>query len=182
MLKKTLKIVGIIAIVLVAAFFALKTFTKSKSPAQQAGYNQNGLKITVDYCSPLKKGREVFGPENPDTKVVVPYGKVWRTGANEATIIDIAQDVSIGNQNLKAGKYSLWTIPNADKWGVVINSEVGQWGTNHDASKDVLTVEAPVETLATAQESLSIGFEPDSVGTKMCIRWDKTQVCVPIKK
>jgi hypothetical protein len=88
------------------------------------------LTVQVDYSRPYKKRREIFGK-------LLPYGQVWRTGANEATIFDVKQDIKIGDKSLKAGKYTLWTIPNADKWTVILNSETGQWGTNYNEKKDV---------------------------------------------
>jgi len=83
-MKRIFTILGVIAAVLLIAFFGLRTWTKSSSPEAIAQVDQNGLKITVDYCQPYKKGRKIFGG-------IVPYGKVWRTGANEATTIKFDQ-------------------------------------------------------------------------------------------
>ena len=173
-MNKIVKIILIIVAVLAVAFFGLKTFTKSKSPAESAKFDQNGLSVQVDYCRPYKKGREIFGE-------LEPFGKVWRTGANEATIFDVKQDVKIGDKALKAGKYTLWTIPNADKWTIVINSETGQWGTSHDATKDVLSVDVPVGKTAASVEQLTIGFAAAEGGADMNISWDNTEVKVPIR-
>jgi Protein of unknown function (DUF2911) len=173
-MNKIVKIILVVVAVLAVAFFGLKTFTKSKSPAESAKFDQNGLSVQVDYCRPYKKGREIFGK-------LEPFGKVWRTGANEATIFDVKQDVKIGDKALKAGKYTLWTIPNADKWTIVINSETGQWGTNHDETKDVLSVDVPVGKTASTIEQLTIGFVAAEGGADMNISWDNTEVKVPIR-
>jgi Protein of unknown function (DUF2911) len=173
-MNKIVKILLIVAAVLVAAFFGIKTYTKTKSPAATAKFDQNGLSVQVDYCQPYKKGREIFGK-------LQPYGKIWRTGANEATIFDVKQDIKIGDKALKAGKYTLWTIPNADKWTIVINSETGQWGTNHDETKDILSVDVPVGKTASTVEQLTIGFAAAEGGSDMSIAWDNTEVKVPIR-
>lgn len=173
-MNKIVKIILIVVAILVVAFFGLKAFTKSKSPAETVKFDQNGIAVQVDYCRPYKKGREVFGK-------LLPYGQVWRTGANEATIFETKQDIKVAGQALKAGKYSLWTIPNVDKWTIILNSETGQWGTNYDATKDVLKVDvAPTKTVEMA-EQLTINFAVAEGGGEMIIRWDNTEAKVPIK-
>lgn len=172
-MNKVVKIILIIAAVLVVAYFGLKTFTKSKSPAETAKFDQNGLNVQVDYCRPYKNGREIFGK-------LLPYGEVWRTGANEATIFDVKQDIKVGDKALKAGKYTLWTIPNADKWTIILNSETGQWGTNYDEKKDVLRVDVPVGKSAEMMEQFKIDFAAAATGAEMILRWDNTEVKVPI--
>jgi hypothetical protein len=172
-MNKIVKIILIIVVVLMITFFGLKSFTKSKSPAETTKFDQNGLTIQVDYSRPYKKGREIFGK-------LLPYGQVWRTGANEATIFDVKQDIKIGDKTLKAGNYSLWTIPNVDKWTVILNSETGQWGTNYDEKKDVLRVDVPVEKSAEIMEQFKIDFAAAATGAEMILRWDNTEVKVPM--
>lgn len=173
-MNKIVKIILIVAAVLVVAFFGFKSFTKSKSPAETAKFDQNGLTVQVDYCRPYKKGREIFGK-------LLPYGQVWRTGANEATIFDVKQTIKVGDKTLKAGKYTLWTIPNADKWTVIMNEETGQWGTNHDEKKDVLRVDVPVGKSVEMMEQFKIDFAAAEGGADMVLRWDNTEVKVPIR-
>ena len=172
-MNKIVKIILIIAAVLVVAYLGLKTFTKSKSPAETTKFDQNGLTVQVDYCRPYKNGREIFGK-------LLPYGEVWRTGANEATIFDVKQDVKVGDKTLKAGKYTLWTIPNADKWTVILNSETGQWGPNYDEKKDVVRVDVPVGKSAEMMEQFKIDIAAAAIGAEMILRWDNTEVKVPI--
>ncbi len=173
-MNKIVKIILIVAAVLVVAFFGFKSFTKSKSPAETAKFDQNGLTVQVDYCRPYKKGREIFGK-------LLPYGQVWRTGANEATIFDVKQTIKVGDKTLKAGKYTLWTIPNADKWTVIMNEETGQWGTNYDEKKDVLRVDVPVGKSVEMMEQFKIDFAAAEGGADMVLRWDNTEVKVPIR-
>jgi hypothetical protein len=159
---------------LVAVYFVGNRFiTKSHSPSSTAHHEKNGLEVTVEYCRPYKKNREIFGG-------LVPYGKVWRTGANEATIIKFSKDVTIGGKNLKAGQYTLWTVPNTNNWSIIINSEVGQWGTEYDSKKDILAVSATSSLLDVPLEMLIIDFDDLPTGIEMLIKWDKTIVKVPI--
>lgn len=172
-MKRILTILGVIAAVLLIAFFGLRSWTKSSSPEAIAQIDQNGLKITVDYCQPYKKGRKIFGG-------VVPYGKVWRTGANEATTIKFSQNVTIAGQPLDAGEYTLWTIPSESSWIAVINSETGQWGTNYDQTKDVLRVPVVARKHSPMAEQFYISFAPATNGTDMVLAWDETEAIIPI--
>ena len=172
-MNKFLKIGLIITASLALVFFGFMRWTKSKSPEATAVLEQNGLKITVKYAQPQKRGRVVFGQ-------VVKFGQVWRTGANEATEIEISRDVTVAGKPLKAGKYSLWTVPTAATWAVILNSETGQWGTQHDAARDVLRVDVPATPTAET-EALTIGLVAAEGGADMTIAWDKTAVLVPIR-
>ncbi|MCU0353916.1 MAG: DUF2911 domain-containing protein [Cytophagales bacterium] len=173
-MKKIVRIGLIVVAVLVVAFFALRTYTKSKSPEATAVFNENGLSVEVKYCQPAKKGREIFGG-------LLPYGKVWRTGANEATVISFGKDVLLADKPLKAGKYTLWTIPNPAEWTIVINGETGQWGTNYDESQDVLRVNVPVSKKSDVTELFKIDFTSQTGGADMVLRWDMTEVAVPVR-
>ena len=125
--------------------------------------------IRVTYSRPLKNGREVFGK-------LVPYGKVWRTGANEATEIKFYEDVDFGGKKVKAGSYSLFTIPGEKEWMVILNTDLDYWGAyKYNEKNDVVRVPASVISLTEAQENFSIQFE--SKGPKqgvMRLAWDTT--------
>ncbi|HYC27374.1 MAG TPA: DUF2911 domain-containing protein [Chitinophagaceae bacterium] len=141
---------------------------KRKSPHETV--EGNGVKVT--YGRPYKKGREIFGG-------LEKLGKVWRTGADEATEITFSKDVNFGGKPVKAGTYTMFTIPDKSEWTIILNSQMGQWGAyDYDKykDKDVLHVNVPVKTLDTPIEQLTIRFE----GSNMIIEWDKTQVTVPI--
>jgi hypothetical protein len=126
--------------------------------------------VTITYSRPSVKGRAIWGE-------LVPYGKVWRTGANEATTIKFSDDVMINGQKLPAGTYSLHTIPDKDQWTVIFNNVADQWGSfNYDQTKDALRVTVKPET-APFTESMTFGVDnvtPDS-GT-VVLRWDKVAV------
>ena len=89
--------------------------------------------------------------------------------------------IKVGDKTLKAGKYTLWTIPNADKWTVIMNEETGQWGTNYDEKKDVLRVDVPVGKSVEMMEQFKIDFAAAEGGADMVLRWDNTEVKVPIR-
>lgn len=130
--------------------------------------------ITVTYGRPYKKGREIFGG-------LEKFGKVWRTGADSATMITFARDVTFGGKPVKAGKYNLFTIPNEKEWTIILNSQLKQWGAykyEEIKGSDVLHVTVPVKKLNNVVEQLTIHFTPKN---DMIIEWDKTQVTVPIK-
>ena len=174
-MKRLFIILGVIGAVLLIAFFALRSFTKSASPEAVAEITQNGLKINGEYSRPSKKGRVIFGG-------LVPYGQVWRTGANEATVIHLNQDVSVAGQPLKAGDYSLWTIPSQQGWIAIFNGETGQWGTQYDKEKDVLRVPVGARPHSPLAEQFLIRFVPQSNGADMLLTWDETEAVVPIRR
>jgi hypothetical protein len=178
---KILRIILIILAVLASVFVFIRFYyTKSFSPSATAEFDNNGLRVTVDYCQPSKKGRTIFGEEAD--KALVPYGKWWRTGANEATVIKFSKDVQIGGKPLKAGTYTVFTIPQKDNWTIIINQEVGQWGLSYDEKKNVLTVPAPATQTENALEQFKIDFTEQTGGADMILAWDNTQVTVPIRK
>ncbi len=174
-MKRILIILGIIAAVALVGFFTLRSWTKSGSPEAIAQIDQNGLKIKVDYCQPYKKGRKVFGS-------LVPFGQVWRTGANEATVIGFDQNIVVAGQPLDKGEYSLWTIPSQSGWIAIFNSETGQWGTSYDQTKDILRVPVTSHKHSPIAEQFYITFRPAANGTDMVLAWDETEVIIPIQK
>jgi hypothetical protein len=174
-MKRIFIIIGAIAAVLLVAFFVLRSVTKSNSPEAVAEIDQNGFHVKVDYCQPYKKGRKIFGG-------LVPYGQVWRTGANEATVIEFNHNVTVAGQPLDEGEYSLWTIPSQQGWIAIFNRETGQWGTNYDQTKDVLRVPIVSRKHSPMAEQFHITFVPASNGTDMMLIWDETEAIVPIQK
>lgn len=136
-------------------------------------YEDTYVKIT--YCQPHKNEREIFGG-------LVPYGEVWRTGANEATEITITEDIKFGGEKLKAGTYSIFTIPGEKEWTVILNSGKGLWGAyNYDPEKDVLRVKGKVSQTEEVWEAFTISFEQMKKKTDMVMQWDKTRVSLPIE-
>ena|SRR5688500_2507968 len=136
-------------------------------------YQDSYIKIT--YSQPQKNNREIFGQ-------LVPFEKVWRTGANEATEITITKDIVINSYMLVAGTYSLFTIPAKDKWTIIINSDVGLWGAyNYNPKKDVLRFDVPVQSTDKIYEPFTIMFDHRNEVADLLLLWDKTKVSIPIQ-
>ncbi|GAB2766523.1 hypothetical protein GCM10027275_05490 [Rhabdobacter roseus] len=178
-MKKPLLIVLILVVVALVAFLGLRSYTKSFSPEAVAEYNKNGLQVAVQYSRPSKKSRLIFGREQDNA--LVPYDKVWRTGANEATTIQFAQDVLFAGKPVKAGQYTLWTIPGPARWKVILNREVGQWGTNYNDGQDLFRSDVDIRIQPKVAEKFAIYFEDQPEGTAMILQWDQTEVIVPIR-
>ena len=158
-LTNSLSLVAILAVVLAASPLAAERDddAKRKSKNGLVSATIDGVEITVEYGRPNVKGREIFGS-------LVPYDKIWRTGADEATTISFSSDVTIEGKALAAGTYSLFTVPGQESWGIVFNSVADQWGTyDYDASNDVLRVSVePAESEFV--ESLTFGIGDGHVG------------------
>lgn len=140
-----------------------------------ARYKNTYLKIT--YGQPQKSGRVIFGG-------LVPYSKVWRTGANEATEVTITNDIKINNTLLKTGTYSLFTIPEKDKWTIIFNSDLGQWGDyNYNTKMDVLRFEVPSSIIPdnVVFESFTIRINQKTDTAELSLLWDRTQVNISIQ-
>lgn len=130
--------------------------------------------VRVTYSRPKKNGREIFGK-------LIPYGKVWRTGANEASEIKFYQDVEFGGKKVKAGSYALFTISGEKEWTIILNSDLDYWGAySYNDKNDVLRVTALTTNLSSIVDNFTIQFE--SKGEKqgvMKLAWEKTAVEVP---
>lgn len=171
-----LKALSLFAMALLVSTVAFGQKKPQASPADSASGTVAGSMIKISYHSPSVKGRKIWGG-------LVPYDKVWRTGANEATIFTTSKDIQIGGKTLHAGKYSLYTIPGEKEWKFIFNSQTGQWGikmdgsTTDDASKDVLV------TTATPMKSKSMNermkFEINKNG--FVLLWENLAVPVTIK-
>src|SRR5258705_4188546 len=135
--------------------------SKRPSPPATATGKVNGATITINYSSPSVKGRKIWG-------ALVPYDKVWRAGANEATIFETDKDIKIEGKPLHAGKYSLYAIPGEKEWTFIFNSQTGQWGikdngeTTEDPAKDVLRVTVKPKKTKSLQERLK--YKVDKAG------------------
>jgi hypothetical protein len=147
-----------------------------ESPRESASGSINGATIKIDYGSPSVKGRKIWGG-------LVPYDKIWRTGANPVTEIETSKDLKIEGKPLPAGKYSIFTIPGEKEWKVIFNSETGQWGikddgsANDDQAKDVLTVTVKPEKSKEFKEHLT--FMIDQNG--FALVWENLAVPVMVK-
>jgi hypothetical protein len=168
-MKNAFKLILLTVLVFSYTFIACQGVKSEKATAETAN-------VKVTYGQPLKRGRVIFGD-------LVPYGKVWRTGANEATEITFKKNVSIAGKEIKAGTYTLFTIPQKDKWTIILNSELKQWGSyDYDKikAKNVLTTEVKVNSIKML-EKLTYSFTDNANGTILNIGWDEVQVSLPIK-
>ncbi len=132
--------------------------------------------VKITYGQPHKNGREIFGR-------LVPYGEVWRTGANEATEITCTKDILINTQLLKAGTYSLFTIPGKEHWTIMINRDLGLWGAyNYNPKMDVLRFDVPATAISgPLYEAFTITIEQKNELAELLLLWDKTKLTIPIK-
>lgn len=178
MVKKILIFVGLVLLGVVGFLGYQILTTKSHSPFQTVTYQNSDTQISIEYCRPYKKGREIFGG-------LVPYDKIWRTGANEATVIRTNKDLKFGENTLNAGTYTLWTIPHQDKWAIILNSEVGQWGVkmdglaNCDISKNIFQFDVPIDSQTEDTEMLTMEIKEANQSIELILTWDKTRVVIP---
>jgi Protein of unknown function (DUF2911) len=132
------------------------------------------LVARVIFSRPQKNGRTLFGD-------LLEYGKVWRLGANEATEIEFYQNVKISNTKIKKGRYTLYCIPYADKWTIIVNKENDTWGSfKYDMKKDVVRIDVPVQKQTEINEAFVMAFEKAATGASLIIAWDDVKVSVPI--
>lgn len=146
------------------------------SPRQKVEQQFSMSKITVDYGRPGVKGRKIFGE-------LVPFGKVWRVGANGSTKITFEQSVNFGGKSIAAGTYGLFVIPSEKEWKVILNKDAQQWGAySFDEKLNVLEVTAPVQRLAEKQEFFEITINPvDDNSVDLVMKWDATKLVIPVK-
>jgi hypothetical protein len=145
------------------------------SPLAIASIKYKDAYIKITYSQPHKNNRNIFGS-------LVPYAQVWRTGANEATELTLTKDILLNNLLLKAGTYSLFTIPDKEKWTVIINSENGLWGAyNYNAKLDVMRFEAVVQNNIETYEPFTIAFDQKNDLAELLLMWDKIKISIPVK-
>ena len=171
---KTLKIASLFTLSLMLVFSASAQKDKSKRPSPPAQVSQeiDGTKITVDYSRPSKRGREIFGS-------LEEYGKVWRTGANESTWIEVSDDVEVEGKKLAAGKYGLFTIPGKDEWTIIFNKKWDGWGAyEYKEADDVLRVKVEPVAMDGIVETFTIDIADNG---DVSLAWDQTQVTFSIR-
>jgi hypothetical protein len=143
------------------------------SPRDTANLNVSGAKIMIDYGRPAARGRRIYGG-------VVPWDRVWRTGANAATQFSTTRTLEIGGVMVPPGKYSLWTIPGRGKpWELIINRQSGQWGTVYDPREDLARIPIRTETLSSRVERFTIDLHARDRGGVISLTWDRTRMLVP---
>ena len=155
--------------------WAQDTFKPRPSPTAIANARYKDTYVKITYGQPYKRGREIFGS-------LVPYGKVWRTGANEATELTLTKDIRINGTSLKAGTYSLFTIPEKEKWTIIINSDLGLWGAyNYNEKMDVMRFQVPVVLNDKFYEPFTIVFDQRNDLADLLLLWDTVKISIPVK-
>lgn len=198
-MKRSLYIVALIGLVLGIAAAALPSPAAAQdlhpsrrpSPMGMARTTLDDTYISVVYSRPYKRGRDnIFGTE--ESEALVPYGKIWRTGANEATQITVTGDIMVGKQKLPAGTYSVFTTPGPDSWKIHFNTALGLSGTGFFdpveqkftpadlGPTELVVISATPGVLKEEVEQLTFAFDDAAEGADMCLRWITTEVCVPI--
>ena len=181
-MKKLIYLLIIVVIGVLSYQFTTKTglFNQPLSPKDTAGIKINDLDLRVVYNRPSKRDRAIFG-------ALVPFNKVWRTGANEATTFETNHDLSVNGVKLPKGKYTLWTVPMQNNWKVMFNSKQYDWGVNEkmepnwDPNYDVVEVEVPAQTLDKPVEQFTVAFDNSTDDLKMTMAWDVVKIEVPLK-
>ena len=148
--------------------------SRPSPPAKAECKLSNGKTITVDYSSPRAKGRKIFG-------ALVPYGQVWRAGANEATSFVTTGDISVGGKTVPAGKYTIFAIPGEEKWSLVISKKTGEWGTAYPGPEnDLARIDMKVSKTSAPVENFTTAFDQSGNGCTMRMEWENTRASVEV--
>jgi len=158
--------------------FTLTLFASAQgkpSPATSASCDLGGgNNVKTNYSSPRMKGRKIYGG-------LVPYGEVWRTGANEATTFVTSANIKVGGKDVPAGSYTIFTVPGADKWTLIINKKTGEWGIPYKYESDELArVDMKVSKLPAPVENFTIAYDKTGNGCTLRIDWETTRASVDI--
>jgi hypothetical protein len=144
------------------------------SPPAKADVTLPSATITVDYSAPSVRGRNIFG-------ALVPYGEVWRTGANAATTLKTSGDLMIGDLKVPAGTYTLYSLPTADGWKLIVNKQTGQWGTVYDKTQDLGRVAMSTGSNSMPVETMVIDFEKTmGDATELHVKWAGVDASVTV--
>ena len=144
-------------------------------PPATADVTLAGKQITIKYSRPSMRGRKIFGG-------LLPYGEVWRTGANEATTLITPLPLRIGSADVPAGQYTLWTLPTESLWKLIINKQTGQWGTDYDASQDLTRVDMLKTPVDHPVEQFLISWnKKGDRKANLVLEWETMRVSVPVE-
>lgn len=145
------------------------------SPDATADITLGGKKITITYNQPSVRGRKIMGG-------LVPYGEVWRTGANSATALTTPVNLMVGGTTVPAGQYTLYSLPGENSWKLIINKQTGQWGTEYNQGEDLARVDMKVSHASAPVEQFLISWHKNSeTEADLVFEWENTRVSVPVK-
>jgi len=155
--------------------------SKRPSPPGTASVTLNGKTITIDYSRP-----KIRDPKTGKPRVImgklVPYGQVWRTGANEATSLKTDADIVIGDTKVPAGSYTLYSVPGENQWKLIINKQTGQWGTEYNQDMDLARVDMTVGKTSKKVDQFTISFnKKNNSAADLVMEWENTRATVPVK-
>jgi hypothetical protein len=173
-MQKRIALLTVLTILVTTAAFAQMSGGRP-SPAASATCDLGvGKTIKTDYSSPRMKGRKIYGD-------LVPFGEVWRTGANEATTFVPSADVMVGGKAVPAGSYTIFTVPGADKWTLIVNKKTGEWGIPYKyESSELVRVDMSVAKLPAPVENFTIAYGKSVGGCTLQIDWETTRASVNI--
>ena len=174
MLKKLITAVSAAAFVFAIAAPLAAQGQAPASPAGQATAKIGAATVTMDYGRPSVRGRKIMGG-------LVPFDKVWRTGANKATHLSTDADLRIGTLAVPAGTYTIYTVPGEKAWTLVINKQTGQWGTQYDQAQDLGRVEMKVEATPAAVEMFTIAINASGTTGTLSMEWENTRASVAVE-
>ncbi len=176
MQKSRIWIVALVFLIIVTGCTNAQDKQPLSPPGQATLTFTDGKTVTIDYSRPSMRNRKIFGG-------LVPYDRVWRTGANAATTLKTDVDLNVGGTRVPAGAYTLYTLPGANSWQLIINRQTGQWGTKYDQSQDLARVPMKVTQRPSGLELFTISFDKtgdDSAVLK--IEWENTIASVDVKE
>jgi hypothetical protein len=167
----------ILVLTLITLGFAQQDKSKRPSPPAQADCKlSDGKTVHIDYSSPRVKGRKIYGG-------LVPYGQVWRAGANEATTLVTDTNLSAGGKDVPAGTYTLFTVPKEDKWTLIISKKTGEWGVPYPGeSDDFARVDMQVSKLGSPLENFTIGLTPTGSACTLQMDWENTRATLDLSE
>jgi len=170
-------VVGVSGALLLAGLLAVPSHGQAASPAAKAECKfADGKTIHVDYSSPRMRGRKIFGG-------LVPYGEVWRAGANEATTFVVDTEVNVAGKTVPAGSYTLFTLPKEDGWMLIISKQTGEWGVPYPGeADDFARVPMKVGKLTAPLENFTISFDRAQNACTLRLEWETTRASVEISE
>ncbi len=180
-MKKAAKFLSALAFAACVLMASQSTQAQGKAnrpspPAQADCKLADGSTVHMDYSSPRMKGRKVYGD-------LVPFGSVWRTGANEATTFVVSGDVKVGGKVVPKGNYTIFTLPNANEWSLIVNKTTGEWGIPYPGeASDLARAPMKVSKLPSPVENFTISFAQTGGGCTMNIDWETTRASIEIKR
>jgi hypothetical protein len=173
-MQRRIALPSLLAILFTTAAFAQMGGGKPSPPASATCDLGGGKTIKTNYSSPRMRGRKIYGD-------LVPFGEVWRTGANEATTFVTSADVVVGGTTVPGGTYTIFTVPTADKWTLIVNKKTGEWGIPYKYESDELArVEMKVSKLPSPLENFTIAYDKSGSGCTLRVDWETTRAAVDI--